>query len=76
MNRASAHLATYERSEWEQHGMDIMETTTYQIIDLQTGAKISGIYQYAQRNRARNKAERLNLVYGAHRYSANPIFAA
>lgn len=53
-----------------------MENTTYQIIDLQTGNKIGGVYQYAQRNRARNKAEKLNLEYGAHRYSAKPIFAA
>lgn len=51
-----------------------METTTYQIIDHQTGQAVSGIYSYAQRNRARNRAEKLNQEYGAHRYSANPIF--
>jgi len=52
-----------------------MENTTYQIIDGQTGKKIGSIYKYAQRNRARNRAERVNQEYGAHRYSARPIFA-
>lgn len=51
-----------------------MESTTYQIIDHKTGNAVSGIYSYAQRNRARNRAEKLNLEYGAHRYSAQPIF--
>ena len=51
-----------------------METTTYQIIDLQTGNVASGVYTYGQRNRARNRAEKLNLQYGAHRYAAQPKF--
>lgn len=51
-----------------------METTTYQIIDAQTGKAVSGIYSYAQRNRARARADKLNLEYGAHRYAAQPIF--
>lgn len=52
-----------------------MENTTYQIIDLQNGNKVSGVYSYTHRNRARNKAEKLNLEYGAHRYVATPTFA-
>lgn len=53
-----------------------MENTTYQIIDGQTGNAVSGVYNYAQRNRARNRAEKLNMEYGAHRYSARPTFNA
>lgn len=52
-----------------------MENTTYAIIDLQTDNVVSGVYSYAQRNRARNRAEKLNLEYGAHRYTAHPTFA-
>ena len=53
-----------------------MEKTTYQIIDQQTGNAVSNVYKYAQRNKARNRAERLNLEYGAHRYIAQPTFNA
>jgi hypothetical protein len=52
-----------------------MENTTYQIIDLQNQNAVSGVYTYAQRNRARNRAEKLNQEYGAHRYTAKPTFA-
>lgn len=51
-----------------------MENTTYQILDHHTGLKVGAPYTYSQRNRARNRAEKLNLEYGAHRYSASPIF--
>lgn len=51
-----------------------METTTYQIIDLKTGNPVSAVYTYPQRNRARTRAEKLNLQYGAHRYAAQPNF--
>ena len=51
----------------------IMEKTIYNLTDLHTG-NILGTYKYAQRNRARNRAEKLNLEYGAHRYSAHPVF--
>lgn len=51
-----------------------MEATTYQILDHQTGNTIGGVYTFAQRNRARNRAEKLNLEYGAHRYAAQPTF--
>ncbi len=51
-----------------------MENNTYQIIDSQTGNAVSGVYTYSQRNRARNKAEKLNLEYGAHRYYAKVTF--
>jgi hypothetical protein len=50
-----------------------MENTIYNLTDLQTGS-ILGTYKYAQRNRARNRAEKLNLEYGAHRYAACPVF--
>lgn len=52
-----------------------MENTTYKIIDLLTGNVVSDVYSYAQRNRARNRAEKLNQQYGAHRYTAQPTFA-
>lgn len=51
-----------------------MQNHTYQIIDTQTGNAVSGVYTYAQRNRARNKAEKLNQAYGAHRYTAKVTF--
>ena len=50
-----------------------MEKTIYNLTDLQTD-KILGTYTYDQRNRARNRAEKLNLQYGAHRYDACPVF--
>ena len=50
-----------------------MENTIYDLTDLHTGT-ILGTYEYAQRNRARNRAEKLNLQYGAHRYAACPVF--
>ena len=50
-----------------------MESTIYNLTDHQTG-KILGTYTYEQRNRARNRADKLNLQYGAHRYSACPVF--
>jgi hypothetical protein len=50
-----------------------MENTIYNLTDLHTG-KILGTYTYAQRNRARNRADKLDLEYGAHRYSACPVF--
>ena len=50
-----------------------MENTTYQLIDTQTG-KILGTYGYAQRNRARNRADKLDLQHGAVRYIVKPIF--
>ena len=50
------------------------EIIGYQIIDCQTGKQIGATYTYANRKRARSRADRLNLDYGAHRYSARPIF--
>lgn len=52
-----------------------MENTIYQLIDTQTG-KVLGTYTYAQRNRARNRADKLDQEYGAVRYSVRPVFAA
>lgn len=53
-----------------------MESNTYQIIDTQTGNTVSSVYSYAQRNRARNRVEKLNQEYGAHRYTARVTFNA
>jgi len=53
-----------------------MENTIYRIIDGRTGQQIGKDYTYAQRSRARNRAEMLNLDYGAHRYSVRPVFMA
>ena len=50
-----------------------MENTIYNLTDLHTGNVIQA-YAYAKRNVARNRAERLNQEYGAHRYAANPVF--
>ena len=50
-----------------------MENTIYNLTDLQTGAIIQ-TYVHAKRNVARNRAERMNLQYGAHRYAACPVF--
>lgn len=50
------------------------EIIGYRIIDSQTGQQVGTTYTYANRNRARSRADRLNLEYGAHRYSARPIF--
>jgi hypothetical protein len=52
-----------------------MENTTYQIIDSKTGNVIA-TYTYAQRNRARNRADRLDQQYGACRYVVKPVFTA
>jgi hypothetical protein len=41
----------------------------YYIVDLQNNLKISKNYTWKNRNRARNRAEKLNLEYGAHRYN-------
>lgn len=48
--------------------------TIYKLIDSKTGNQIGKDYTWANRNRARNKADRMNLEYGAHRYSASPVF--
>lgn len=46
---------------------------TYQIIDLQTKHQIGK--DYTEGRRARSRAEKLKLQYGAHRYTVNIIFA-
>ena len=54
-----------------------METRTikgYKITDLKTGDQMGNDYAYAQRNRARTRADKLDLEYGAHRYTAQPIW--
>ena len=44
------------------------------IIDLKTQEQIGKDYDYSIRNRARARAEKLNLDYGAYRYTAKTIF--
>ncbi len=51
-----------------------MKTTTYELIDTKTG-NVLKTYSYAQRNRARSRANKLDLQYGAVRYIIKPIFA-
>ena len=51
-----------------------MNNTVYELIDTQT-KKVIATYSYAQRNRARNKRDKLDLQYGAVRYILKPIFS-
>jgi hypothetical protein len=39
----------------------------------ETGGRIVGLYQPSQRKRANTRADKLNLEYGAHRYSVTKI---
>ena len=50
-----------------------MENTIYQLIDTKTNTVIKE-YAYSQRNRARNRRDKLDLQYGAVRYILKPIF--
>ena len=50
-----------------------MNNTIYELIDTKT-QKVIATYSYAQRNRARNKRDKLDLEYGAVRYIVKPIF--
>lgn len=43
--------------------------TKYDVVDLQTGVVIG---TYATRKRARSKADKLDLIYGAVRYGVRP----
>lgn len=52
-----------------------MQNTIYKIIDMKTGEQIGKDYTYSQRKRARNRADKLDLEYGAYRYSVRPVFA-
>ncbi len=44
------------------------------IIDLHTGQQIGKDYTYKNRNRARRRADKLDLEYGAYRYAVRVIF--
>ncbi len=50
-----------------------MQDTTYQLVDTHTG-RVLGTYTYAQRNRARNRADKLDLAYGSVRYVVRVVF--
>ncbi len=52
-----------------------MTNTTYIIIDTHTGEQVGGVYAYTQRNRARSRADKLDLAYGAYRYQVKPVFS-
>ena len=54
--------------------MTDLNNFTYKIIDLKTRQQIGTNYKGSQRRKARNRAEKLNLEYGAHRYIAVPIY--
>ena len=45
-----------------------METKIYKIIDKNTNLQVGKDYAYNQRNRARARADKLDLAYGAYRY--------
>jgi len=59
-----------------QGGAGMTKSTRVKIIDLRTRQQVGKDYAYEHRNRARNRAEKLNLEYGAHRYTAKTIFEA
>ncbi len=44
----------------------------YVIVDGHTGQIVSKPYSYANRNRARARADRMDNEYGAYRYRATP----
>ena len=44
---------------------------TYVIVDIQTNTTVGE--PYTNRNRARARADKLDMEYGAHRYQAIPI---
>lgn len=50
-----------------------MDATIYRIIDIHTGQQVGSDYSYASRKRARTRAEKLNLAYGAHRYTVRMV---
>jgi hypothetical protein len=43
----------------------------YEIIDNQTGLRVGGTY--TNRRRARTRADKLDLAYGAYRYTVRPV---
>ena len=45
----------------------------YVIVDTKTGTIVSQPYSYANRNRARARADRMDNAYGAYRYRATPV---
>lgn len=53
-----------------KQGGETMEGTTYQIKDLRTKTWVSKVYAWKDRKRARARANKLDLEYGAHRYVA------
>jgi hypothetical protein len=52
-----------------------IENTTYQIIDTQNKQPVGSTYKYSQRNRIRDKAEKMNQEHGSHRYIVQPSFS-
>lgn len=52
------------------------EITGYQIVDNQTGKPVSNVYKAdpTQARRARHRAEKMNLEYGSHRYTARSMW--
>lgn len=50
-----------------------LDSVTYVVRDGHTGAVLKS-YPGSKRKAARNYAEKLNQAYGAHRYSAHPVF--
>jgi len=52
----------------------VLDKATYKIIDLKTQQQVGKNYKGTQRNRARARADKLDLEYGAYRYIVRAIF--
>lgn len=48
----------------------------YRIIDGHTGKQVGKDYTYANRNRARSRADKLDNDYGSYRYHVRPVYSA
>ena len=68
-------LYTVYMSNKQENKGNIMslENNVYRIFDTHTGQQVGKDYSYSQRNRARNRADKLSLEYGSYRYIAKMI---
>lgn len=51
-----------------------MKKTIYKIYNLHVRQQVGKDYKYENRNRARNRAEKLNLEYGGHKFTVKVVF--
>lgn len=52
-----------------------IEDTTYQIMDTQNKQSVGSPCKHSQRNRIRDRAEKMNQEHGSHRYIVQPTFS-